>query len=113
MQRGSKRRPLQPRRAIRSAVRRLQRTELEAEISNTMPYANNAGVKIYWEEHGEGEPLLLIMGLGYTMDMWNRTAPVLSESYRTITFDNRGVGRSDVPSGPYPIATMAADAAAV
>jgi len=78
-----------------------------------MPYADNSGVKIYWEEQGEGDPMLLIMGLGYTMDMWYRTAPSLSQNYRTISFDNRGVGRSDVPPGPYPIAAMAADAAAV
>lgn len=78
-----------------------------------MPYADNAGVKIYWEEEGVGEPLLLIMGLGYTHDMWNRTLPVVSQRYRTISFDNRGVGRSDVPSGPYPIPVMATDAAAV
>src|SRR3989442_9594346 len=76
-------------------------------------YAENSGVKIYWEEHGKGDPLLLIMGLGYTLDMWYRTAPVLSEHYRTIIFDNRGVGRSDVTSGPYSIRAMAADAAAV
>jgi len=78
-----------------------------------MPYADNAGVKIYWEEAGGGDPLLLIMGLGYSHDMWNRTLPVVSERYRTISFDNRGVGRSDVPPGPYQIPTMAADAAAV
>ena len=78
-----------------------------------MPYADNSGVKIYWEERGEGDPLLLIMGLGFSLDMWYRTAPVLSKRYRTIIFDNRGVGRSDVPPGPYSIAAMAADAAAV
>jgi 3-oxoadipate enol-lactonase len=78
-----------------------------------MPYANNSAVKIYWEERGEGDPLLLIMGLGYTLDMWHRSIPVLSKRYRTISFDNRGVGRSDVPEGPYAIPTMAADAAAV
>lgn len=78
-----------------------------------MPYADNSGVKVYWEEQGQGDPLLLIMGLGYTMDMWYRTAPALSKRYRTISFDNRGVGRSDVPPGPYSISVMAADAAAV
>ncbi|MEK6285344.1 MAG: alpha/beta fold hydrolase [Acidobacteriota bacterium] len=78
-----------------------------------MPYADNSGVKIYWEEQGEGDPILLIMGLGYTMDMWYRTVPAVSKHYRTISFDNRGVGRTDVPPGPYPIAAMAADAAAV
>jgi len=78
-----------------------------------MPYAESDGAKIYWEEHGSGEPLLLIMGLGYTLDMWNRALPALAERYRTIVFDNRGVGRSDVPPGPYSIQMMAADARAV
>jgi pimeloyl-ACP methyl ester carboxylesterase len=78
-----------------------------------MAYADNSGVKIYWEEEGDGDPLLLIMGLGYTHDMWYRTVPAVSQRYRTISFDNRGVGRSDAPPGPYAIATMAADAAAV
>jgi 3-oxoadipate enol-lactonase len=78
-----------------------------------MPYADNSGVKVYWEEEGVGDPLLLIMGLGYTHDMWYRTVPVVAGHYRTIRFDNRGVGRSDVPPGPYTIPAMAADAAAV
>src|SRR6185369_17776086 len=71
------------------------------------------GVKIYWEETGAGDPLLLIMGLGATLEWWQRLIPVLSPHYRTIVYDNRGVGRSDVPPGPYPIPVMAADAAAV
>ena len=78
-----------------------------------MPYTDNSGVKLYWEERGQSDPLLLIMGLGYTHDMWHRTAPIVSRRYRTISFDNRGVGLSDVPPGHYPMATMAADAAAV
>ena len=78
-----------------------------------MPYVENEGTKIYWEAHGTGTPLLLIMGLGYTSEMWHRTLPVMAEHYRTIIFDNRGVGRSDVPEGAYAMATMAADALAV
>jgi pimeloyl-ACP methyl ester carboxylesterase len=78
-----------------------------------MPYADNSGVKFYWEEEGVGDPVLLIMGLGYTHDMWYRTVPVVARHYRTISFDNRGVGLSDVPPGPYTIPAMAADAAAV
>ena len=71
------------------------------------------GVKIYWEEHGAGDPLLLIMGLGATLEWWRRLIPVLSPHYRTIVYDNRGVGRSDVPPGPYAIPQMADDATAV
>jgi 3-oxoadipate enol-lactonase len=78
-----------------------------------MPYATNNGTRIYWEEHGSGEPLLLIMGLGSAHDLWHRTIPVASTRYRTILLDNRGVGQSDVPEGPYAIATMAEDACCV
>jgi 3-oxoadipate enol-lactonase len=78
-----------------------------------MPYAISDGTRIYWEESGSGAPLLLIMGLGYSHEMWHRTRPVVSAHYRTILFDNRGVGKSDVPSGAYSIAQMATDAAAV
>lgn len=78
-----------------------------------MAYVESNGARIYWTEQGSGEPLLLIMGLGYPHEMWYRVAPVLAERYHVIMFDNRGVGRSDVPPGPYPIATMAADARAV
>jgi pimeloyl-ACP methyl ester carboxylesterase len=78
-----------------------------------MPYAENGETKIYWEERGGGPPLVLIMGLGYTSEMWHRVLPVVAREYRTIVFDNRGVGRSSVPSFPYTIRDMAADAAAV
>lgn len=78
-----------------------------------MPFAENQGAKIYWNEQGQGPPILLIMGLGYPSQMWYRTRPLLAERYRTIAFDNRGVGRSDVPPGPYSISLMASDAAAV
>lgn len=71
------------------------------------------GARIFWEEAGSGPPVLLIMGLGYVRQMWFRTRPVLEKHYRAILFDNRGVGESDVPAGPYTIAQMADDAAAV
>ena len=78
-----------------------------------MPFVENQGAKIYWDERSIGEPVLLIMGLGYPSDMWWRTRPLLDGRYRTIVLDNRGAGRSSVPTGPYPIALMAADAVAV
>ncbi len=78
-----------------------------------MPFVENQGAKIYWDEEGAGEPLLLIMGLSYPSYMWHRTRPVLAQTYRTIALDNRGVGQSDVPPGVYSIALMASDAAAV
>jgi 3-oxoadipate enol-lactonase len=78
-----------------------------------MPFIENQGAKIYWDERSVGEPVLLIMGLGYPSDMWWRVRPVMDGRYRTIVLDNRGSGRSDAPPGPYPIALMAADAVAV
>lgn len=78
-----------------------------------MAFTVNQGVKIYWDEEGSGDPLLLVMGLGYPSDAWYRTRPVLAQKYRTIALDNRGVGRTDMPPGPYPIPVMASDAAAV
>jgi 3-oxoadipate enol-lactonase len=78
-----------------------------------MPFIENQGAKIYWDERSVGEPVLLIMGLGYPSDMWWRTRPMLDSCYRTIVLDNRGAGRSDVPPGPYQIALMASDALAV
>ncbi len=79
-----------------------------------MPYAIRNGVRLYWEEHGSGPPLLLIMGLSFTLEMWHRVAPQFAKDYRVILLDNRGVGRSDVPPGRrYTIGTMAEDAFAV
>jgi 3-oxoadipate enol-lactonase len=78
-----------------------------------MPFIENQGAKLYWDEQGQGEPVLLIMGLGYPSALWHRTRPVLSQHFRTVALDNRGVGLSDVPPGPYSISTMASDAAAV
>jgi 3-oxoadipate enol-lactonase len=78
-----------------------------------MSFVENQGAKLYWDEQGRGEPILLIMGLGYPSCLWYRIRPVLAERFRTVALDNRGVGLSDVPPGPYSIATMASDAAAV
>jgi 3-oxoadipate enol-lactonase len=78
-----------------------------------MAFVENQGARIYWDEQGQGEPVLLIMGLAYPSQMWYRTRPTLASRYRTLALDNRGIGRSDVPPGPYPIALMASDAAAV
>jgi len=78
-----------------------------------MAFVENQGAKIYWDEQGQGEPVLLIMGLAYPAKMWYRTRPLLASRYRTVALDNRGIGRSDVPQGPYAIALMASDAGAV
>ena len=78
-----------------------------------MAFLENQGAKIYWDEQGKGDPVLLIMGLGYPSYLWHRMRPVLNERYHTIALDNRGSGQSDAPSSPYSIAQMASDAFAV
>jgi 3-oxoadipate enol-lactonase len=78
-----------------------------------MPFVLNRGAKLYWEEHGSGPPVLLIMGLSFTHEMWYRVLPHIQRECRAIVFDNRGTGRSDVPRGPYLMRQMAGDACAV
>jgi len=78
-----------------------------------MPYVDIDTTKIYWEEHGAGEPLLLIMGLGGTIKEWHRLLPELSAKYRVITFDNRGVGETSASDEAFSIPLMASDAKAV
>ena len=65
-----------------------------------MSIANVGGLELYYEEHGSGDPLLLIMGLAADSTAWAFQIPELSRHYRTIAFDNRGVGRSAKPAGP-------------
>jgi 3-oxoadipate enol-lactonase len=76
-----------------------------------MSIAKIGSLDIYYEEHGAGEPLLLIMGLAADSTAWMFQVPEFAEKYRTIVFDNRGVGRSSKPAGPYTIHEMADDAA--
>jgi len=78
-----------------------------------VPFARRPDARIWWDDSGAGDPVLLIMGHAYGAGMWHRTAPDLAASYRVIRFDNRGVGRSSDPPGPYPVPLMADDALAV
>lgn len=78
-----------------------------------MPYANVNGVRLRYEEEGDGPPLLLISGLGANRLGWVPIVTLLRDTFRCITFDNRGVGESDVPPGPYSIDLLADDAAAL
>ena len=67
-------------------------------------------MNIVWEERGNGAPLLLIQGLGYARWSWEPIVPALAERYRVLYFDNRGIGESDKPEGPYTARMMADDA---
>jgi pimeloyl-ACP methyl ester carboxylesterase len=67
-------------------------------------------VKIAWSSSGDGPPLLLVQGLGYGAWGWDPVVPGLAERFRVLAFDNRGIGASDKPAGPYTAAEMAGDA---
>jgi pimeloyl-ACP methyl ester carboxylesterase len=76
-----------------------------------MPKAQSNGIELYYEIHGAGQPLVLISGLGYPLWQWHKMVPFLAEHFQVITFDNRGVGQSDKPAGPYTAQMLAADTA--
>jgi 3-oxoadipate enol-lactonase len=75
--------------------------------------AASIGIELHVEEHGDGFPLLLIQGLGWSN--WGSRAqiPDYAERRRVLAFDNRGTGLSSKPPGPYSIEELADDAASV
>jgi pimeloyl-ACP methyl ester carboxylesterase len=75
--------------------------------------AYNGDVRLTYEVRGNGEPLLMIHGLGYDRLGWGKLPDLLAEELQVVAFDNRGVGDSDVPGGPYAVSQLAADAVAV
>lgn len=75
--------------------------------------ADSQGVKIGYEPMGDGDPLVLVHGLAYDRAGWGRLPELLAQSFRVLLLDNRGVGESDSPEGPYAVSQMAADVAAV
>ena len=70
-------------------------------------------IRIAYEMHGDGAPLLLIQGLGYPRWGWEPVLAPLAESFRVIAFDNRGIGESEIPPGPYTTRMLAEDAIVV
>ena len=82
-------------------------------MSATVQYAASGTVRLAFEVRGGGEPLIFIHGLGYDRFGWGPLPDALSRDFRVVLFDNRGVGDSDVPEGPYTVGQMAADTAAV
>ena len=68
---------------------------------------------IWTEQVGEGPEVLLIGGLGDTVESWQFQLDGLADRYRLIAFDNRGAGRTAMPEDPLSVEAMADDAAAV
>ena len=66
-----------------------------------MPFAELAERRVYYEEHGSGDPVLLINGLGADHSAWALQTEALQKRFRVIVFDNPGVGQTTGPRGPY------------
>jgi 3-oxoadipate enol-lactonase len=76
-----------------------------------MPIAKVGDINLYYEVHGKGEPLVLIMGYGASGKTWFSIQDILAREYRVIVVDNRGTGQSDKPEIPYTTKMMASDVA--
>lgn len=75
-----------------------------------MPTIEANGQTLYYEMHGEGEPLLAVMGLAADTTAWTLQVPAFAAHHRTVIFDNRDVGQSSMADGSYEISDMARDA---
>lgn len=74
-----------------------------------MSVAKVGDINLYYEVHGKGEPLVLIMGYRASHIGWFLIQDKLASEHRVIVFDNRGTGQSDKPEIPYTTKMMAAD----
>ena len=74
-----------------------------------MPTVKVNDINMYYEIHGEGEPLVFVQGMGLEISSVAPFTAKFAKKYKVIAFDNRGVGRTDKPDGPYSIEMMAED----
>lgn len=74
-----------------------------------MPYAWTNGFRTYYEEWGEGFPVVLIHGHTFDATLWDDQVSPLAEQYRVITYDVRGHGQSEVPASGYWSSSYAED----
>ncbi|WP_407572365.1 alpha/beta fold hydrolase [Deinococcus altitudinis] len=76
----------------------------------TVGQENGQNIELYFEDHGQGEPVVLIHGYPLNGHSWERQeAALLGAGYRVITYDRRGFGQSSQPSTGYTYDTFAAD----
>jgi pimeloyl-ACP methyl ester carboxylesterase len=76
----------------------------------TVGQENSSDIEIYYEDHGAGQPVVLIHGYPLSGRAWDKQVPVLLEAgYRVITYDRRGFGQSSQPTVGYDYDTFAAD----
>src|SRR5690606_19639698 len=71
---------------------------------------NSAPIQLYYEDHGKGEPIVLLHGWPLNGASWEKqTWSLLQEGYRVITYDRRGFGKSDQPTEGYDYDTFTSD----
>jgi non-heme chloroperoxidase len=76
----------------------------------TVAQENNTDIEIYYEDHGAGQPVMLIHGYPLSGRGWDKQVPaLLAAGYRVITYDRRGFGKSSQPTTGYDYDTFAAD----
>ncbi|MFB8371687.1 alpha/beta fold hydrolase [Pseudarthrobacter sp. NPDC055928] len=76
----------------------------------TVGTENSTNIDLYYEDHGSGQPVVLIHGYPLDGSSWEKqTAALLKAGYRVITYDRRGFGKSSKPTGGYDYGTFAAD----
>ena len=76
----------------------------------TVGRENGADIKIHYQDHGAGQPVVLIHGYPLSGRAWDKQVPVLlGAGYRVITYDRRGFGQSSQPASGYDYETFAAD----
>jgi pimeloyl-ACP methyl ester carboxylesterase len=75
-----------------------------------MAYATaKDGAKIFYQDRGDGQPVVFVHGWGMSGDVWEASVASLGGQARCVTLDMRGCGRSDKPQGPYPMELYASD----
>jgi pimeloyl-ACP methyl ester carboxylesterase len=80
---------------------------------NEMATARSIDIDLWFEQKGSGPDVLLIAGLGDSLEAWQSQLDGLADRYRLTAYDNRGTGRTPLPDGPLTVGTMAEDAAAL
>lgn len=78
-----------------------------------MPTVEREGVRLHYATAGSGETVVFVGDAGFGAWQWGWQYRALAGPHRTVVYDHRGTGRSDTPSGPYTVSTLAADLEAV
>ena len=78
-----------------------------------MPQETLNGIDLYWEQAGEGPRLLMFNGSGSTIERMRPLMGLLASQFDVVLHDQRGLGRTEIPDGPYSMTDYAADAIAL